>query len=409
MRSGMVTGLFLTFLVVGLSIAYRERGRGHLHKLTEKMVDVHQDAPVPRPGGQEAITLTRTRLAGGSMPEFTSVTMLPGRGMNLLQITAFLPSKGEVSLLASPTVEEAERLMSGTGADANGKASLEMGGAFEAPWAGGIWGPSSGGGHLTTTWRGHSIPLPETGNGTAGAVAMGGLILSRSSESAATAAMPDGGQSEVTYEAGDFGAHWPSSTSLNVSVLLTSRSIELTAVARNTGDTAEPIGIGWAPRFAALDGHRDELKMRIPAQMRAEVRDRQSGSPTGVLLPVERTPYDFTARGGVRLGNIDLNDCFVQLRPELMDSGPVAELNDPANNFGLRLMALTPTIKVMRAYAPANSEFVTIEPRYNYDDPFGREWGKDAETGMVVLQPGQSTQWKVRLEIVSLTGDQPPI
>jgi aldose 1-epimerase len=63
----------------------------------------------------------------------------------------------------------------------------------------------------------------------------------------------------------------------------------------------------------------------------------------------------------------------------------------------------------MRVEAPADGNFVSIEPQYNYDDPFGREWGKDVDTGMVVLQPGQSTQWKVRLELIALSGSQSPI
>jgi hypothetical protein len=41
------------------------------------------------------------------MPEFLSVTLLPGRGMNVLQITAYIPGKGEVNLLASPSIEGA--------------------------------------------------------------------------------------------------------------------------------------------------------------------------------------------------------------------------------------------------------------------------------------------------------------
>jgi galactose mutarotase-like enzyme len=96
-----------------------------------------------------------------------------------------------------------------------------------------------------------------------------------------------------------------------------------------------------------------------------------------------------------------LEDSFTDLQQGLLDSGPSAELSDPANGFGLRLTALSPTIKTMRVVAPADGDFVTIDPQFNYDDPLGREWGKD--TGMVVLQPGQSTQWKVRLEIYSLS------
>jgi len=388
-------------LVLGLGIAYRERGRGNLHKLTAKIVTEHEDAPVPRPGGQEAIVLTRTRLAGGSVPEFLSATLLPGRGMNVLQITAYVPDKGEVNLMASPTVEDVARAMTGRDADANGEVSLAMGGAFEAPWAGRIWGVASQG-RVNTTWRGHTMALPA-GTGAVTSIARDGLLLAPPADSVNTTAMPDGGQVEATFQAGDFGAHWPSKTDVHVTVLLSSRSIELTVVAHNVGDVAEPIGIGWHPRFAILSGGREQLRLRVPGQIH-EARDPQSGLPTGALLPVAGTAYDFTALDGVRLGKMDLDDGFVQLHKELLDNGPVAELSDPANDFGLRLTALSSTIKAMRVVAKADGDFVSIEPQFNYDDPFGREWG--ADTGMVVLQPGQSTQWKVRLELFSLNGGQ---
>ena len=68
-----------------------------------------------------------------------------------------------------------------------------MGGAFEAPWAGRIWGtPSQGGERITAEWRGHAITLPTTGSD-AGAEARGGLMLARASDSVETSAMPDGG------------------------------------------------------------------------------------------------------------------------------------------------------------------------------------------------------------------------
>ena len=171
---------------------------------------------------------------------------------------------------------------------------------------------------------------------------------------------------------------------------------------RNTGNEAEPIGIGWHPRFAILSGDRGQVTLRMPNGLRAEVRDRRSGLPSGRLLPVAGTEYDFTARNGARLGEMSLDDCFVHLRAGLLENGPIAELRDPKSNYGLRITAMTPTIKAMRAYAPAGADFVSIEPQFNYDDPFGREWASDEDTGMVVLQPGQSVEWKIRLEILSL-------
>lgn len=397
MRSGMVTGLILAALVLGLGIAYRERGRGNLHKLKARIVTERQDAPVPRPGGQEAMVLMRSPMMGGSTPEFTSVTTLPGRGMNVLQITAHIPGKGEVNLLASPPVEGAELAMSGKGEDANGQASLAMGGAFEAPWAGRMWGMQQAGGRVSESWRGHTM-TPQ--------LAAGGLLLAQAAGSAGTTALPDGGQAQAVFGAQAFDGHWPSKTEVTFSVLLSSRSIELTVIAHNTGDVAEPIGIGWRPRFAIL-GSREKLMLRVPGEMREELREGASGQPTGDLLAVAGTAYDFSGIEGAPLGTMGLDDGFVSLHQDLLESGPVAELNDSAGGYGLRLTVLSSTIKAIHVLAPANADFVTIEPQFNYDDPFGREWGKDTDTGMVVLEPGQSTQWKVRLEIVSLAASQP--
>ena len=40
--------------------------------------------------------------------------------------------------------------------------------------------------------------------------------------------------------------------------------------------------------------------------------------------------------------------------------------------------------------------------QYNLPDPFEKEWGGNTNTGMVMLEPGQSTEWKVRLELYDL-------
>jgi galactose mutarotase-like enzyme len=190
---------------------------------------------------------------------------------------------------------------------------------------------------------------------------------------------------------------------ISTSVQLSSRAVEMRVVARNTGNEPQPIGIGWGPRFAVSDKERQTLMLRLPSAMRAEVRDRHTGVPSGRLLPAVGTEYDFTARTGSALPALDLDDTFVQLRQALLDNGPVAELRDPGNNYGLRLTLLSSSIKAIHVTAPANGGFVTITPQFNYDDPFGREWPRDEDTGMVVLQPGRSATWRIRLEIFSLT------
>jgi galactose mutarotase-like enzyme len=137
--------------------------------------------------------------------------------------------------------------------------------------------------------------------------------------------------------------------------------------------------------------------------MRAETAAGTGTLPSGKLLPVAGTPYDFTMRDGATLGKIDLDDTFVHLRHGLMDIGPAMELRDPEHNYGLRMTALTTTIKAVHVVAPAGQPYISIDPRFNYDDPFGHEWSKEPDTGMVVLEPGQSTHWKVRLELFQLS------
>src|ERR1700761_241309 len=58
-------------------------------------------------GGKDVLTLKRAATGNGSKPEFLSVTLFPGRAMNMFQVTANLPGKGEVALMHSPSVAEA--------------------------------------------------------------------------------------------------------------------------------------------------------------------------------------------------------------------------------------------------------------------------------------------------------------
>jgi galactose mutarotase-like enzyme len=360
-----------------------------------------------RPGGQDIVQLQRSQIAGGNGPEFLSATLLPGRGMNLLQITAYLPQKGEVNLLASPPLQEAATILSGTGADANGAKSLSMGAAIEMPWAGRISGVSTPDGkNLSTIWHGNRFVLPTDAKdsyGVAGVVAAGGLLLKQPSDPVNTNVMPDGGEVQATYHPGNFDGHWPSQTEITTTVQLSGKAITMKIVARNTGNTAEPMGIGWHPRFAVLNGRRAQMMLRLPEGLRVEVKDRRSGELSGRLVPVDRTEYDFTGRTGAQLGALNLDDSFVHLKTGLMENGPMAELRDPENDYGLRITATTSTIKAIRVYAPLDGSYISVEPQSNYDDPFGHQWAKDEDTGMVVLQPGQSMQWKIRLEIFSLS------
>ena len=110
MRSGLLTVLVLTLVLVGLAFGWREHRMGQFAQLKRELSKKPVRDVTVKPGGQDIIQLQRSQMIGGNGPEFLSATLLPGRGMNLLQIKAYLPQKGEVNLLASPTLEEAGRV-----------------------------------------------------------------------------------------------------------------------------------------------------------------------------------------------------------------------------------------------------------------------------------------------------------
>jgi hypothetical protein len=392
----MVTGLILGVLAMIFVLAYRQHVQGNFHKLKQRMVTERPQAAIPMPGGQEAIELTRTRLMEDAAPEFLSMTLLPGRGMNVLQIRGFVPSTGEVDLLASPGVDEAAAAMTGRDVDAGGRYSLKAGGAFEVPWADEIWGASSGGdGRTSIQWQGQPVELSPMASPW-----VGGLMLATPSESSNSSTLPDGGQAEANFNG--FDDHWPSTMDVRTAALLSGHTVDLTVVVRNTGSTAEPIGIGWRPRFAIQNGARSRLRLHIPGESVVEQGGRRSGIPTGRLTPVAHTAFDYSAPGGAKLPDDSMDICFADLQQGVMDNGPAAELSDPLNGYKLRLTALSPEIKAIHVTMPADGSYISIDPQFNYPDPFGHEWDKAGGTGMVVLQPGQSTEWKVRLEILPL-------
>jgi hypothetical protein len=82
-----------------------------------------------RIGCQPVIMLIRKRNGNNCKPTSLSAVVLPGCGMNLILITAYLPGEIEISLLHSPSIEEATSILGGPG-DPNGTKSFTMCGDF---------------------------------------------------------------------------------------------------------------------------------------------------------------------------------------------------------------------------------------------------------------------------------------
>ncbi len=349
-------------------------------------------------GGQKLVTLHRAAVSK-TKPEFTSVTLAPGRGMELIQITANFPGKGSVNVLASPDLATAKQMLDEKD-DANGDLGYRLGSAFLVPYPNRIRGKLSADGKtLTTSWEGHTITLPANNigkNPEAERHAMHGLILKAKTDDVKVKDIAGGQEVTGVIHAGDFSGHWLSKTDLDVTISLTADAVDASIVAHNVGSEPEPIAIGWHPYFALPSGDRTQARIHIPGSNLAEVDNYDNVFPTGKIKPVDGTQYDLRAPGGVALAKNFYDDNWSKLA---WNNGVVTvKVIDPAAKYGVDIVGISPEIKTIQMYAPPAMQFVAIEDQFNFANPFGKEWGK-MDTGMVTLKPGQSTKWHVRLHV----------
>jgi len=363
------------------------------------LTTVSAQAAAPEPtqiNGQQIVVLKRNATSGGTKPEFLSATILPGRGMNLLQITANLPGKGVVEIFATPPLDQVAKALSG---DKFGNMSFStFGGAYLVPYANRIRGTlSEDGQSVTTEWHGKKLVLPANWAGknpSAERHSIHGLILARKADDLQIS--KDGSSVTATIHAGNFDGHWLSSTDLVIQITLRENSVDSTITATNVGQEAEPMGIGWHPYFAIPSGKRDQVRLHIPATQHVETNNLDDVFPTGKITAVKGTRYDFTAPQGKLIGNELYDESFSGL---VRSNGRVrVDLIDPAAHYGIHIDGLSPEIKTVQFYAPKDKPFVALEEQFNFGDPLSKVW-KGIDSGMVTLAPGQSTTWQVQLQL----------
>jgi aldose 1-epimerase len=401
--SGQMTPAILATLGLALIAGSLFHRRGKFHVIRQR-VSTANDEPVRSlgPGGQDPITLTRQTNANSYSPEFTSITMLPGRGMDIWQLTATLPGRGETPLLVSPPLAEASTLLAGTGTDANGSGSSSFGASFLAPFASYVMGvPAPGTGMLQTIWQTQRLSFASATPGTL--MSIEGLLLNRPTDAVKITSAQFTKSAMATFHAGSFSGGWASDTDMTILVELSERTLEMTVTAQNIGTTPEPFGIGWHPYFAIPGKDRSNVTLVIPSTTHLASSVKGSTLPSGDTDVSADAANQFIHATGTRLGGMSIDETYTDLRSAALADGPIAEFRDPGAGYGLRIIPLTPVIKTMHVVAPANKNWVSIQPNMNVPDPFGREWEKLDSTGMVTLQPGDSVTWKVRVEIFALT------
>jgi len=352
-------------------------------------------------GGEPVVILKRPRAAGSEKPQFLEATLLPGFGMNLLQVKAYFPGKGEVNVMASPDLAGAKELLE-KGNDEWGTQSFRIGGAFIMPYVNRIRGKLSPDGKwIETTILGKDITLPANFHGKnpgAEIHSIHGYVFAAKFQDVKSM---DGATESIAsgiLHGGNFGGHWLSKTDVTIRAILKDNSLDLEVIAKNVGDEIDPIAITFHPYFQFPSGDRTQARLHLPAEERTGVDNYDNVFPTGEVLPVKGTPFDFTAMGGAPLGKMFMDDCFTDLKRNKEGNAEI-EVIDPAANYGVRILGISPQIKSIQVYAPPEKNFVAVEPQFNLVDPYNKKvWGK-RDTGIVSVQPGQSVTWHVKLEL----------
>ncbi len=391
---------FLTKILFGLLSISVVLVASHPCRIAAQAASEQTTAAPLQIGGLAPVTLKRVATSNGAKPEFLSLTFLPGLGMNVFQITANIPGKGEIPILTSPSLEELASRLSGK----SGGIGAGFGTAFLIPYPNRIFGElSADGATLTTEWHGHTIALPanpRVGNQRASSkgVVMHGLIFNDRGHDLHTESTVNGQTATAVIHAGSFGGHWPSDTDLYFTFTLTGDAVDEKITATNIGHEDEPMAIGAHPYFAIPSEDRAQARLHIPAEKIAGITSYEEEMPTGELKPVNGTLYDYRAAEGVPLDDHALDDNFSHL---LRTHGAVeVMLIDPKAHYGIDVEGVSPTIKTVQVYSPQGKNFVAVEDQFNFVDPFGKEW-KGMDTGMVTLHPGQSTTWDVRLRLLN--------
>jgi aldose 1-epimerase len=346
-------------------------------------------------GGMPAARL-RIDPAEAQGPAFLEATVLPGRGMMLLQARLRLPSGGIVDAIVAPGEAEAARALSGGPEDFAGNLSFSFGGAILAPFANRIRGAAVAGRQIQTDIAGRPVRLPANWSGKAPGAeryAMHGLILASRFE------VREHTPRLVTAhrEADDFNGRWSGRMRLEVTWRLDGGALGLQVGAINIGKEATPVGIGWHPYFRLPSGDRRQACLRLAARSRVLVDNYDDVLPTGEIEAVAGGAYDFTGAHGRALADLYLDDCFT----DLDQGGPLAELRDPASGLGLRISSPTDAVRAVQVFAPPDKPYVVIEPQFNLADPYGGEWG-GRDTGMRLLQPGEMATYEARVEPFAL-------
>jgi len=236
--------------------------------------------------------------------------------------------------------------------------------------------------------RTHTLPVndPETGDAIHGFLYGRKLSITRRKAGKDTA--------EIRLEGTiDEAPGYPFRMRISLDYRLEGEGFRIDFRIMNRGQEAAPFSVGWHPYFTLLEAETagtssegisctraNDLQLRIPGDGYIETDGNQT--PSGRILPVEGSPFDFQVFQPVGPNNLDLG--FVN--PEGW-----AECRSP--DFTLRIEQ-SELFGYTQVFVPPSRSSIALEPVSAGVDAFNRP-----KIGLRVLEPGkEETGWvRVRL------------
>lgn len=338
--SGLLTALILAAVLGVVGALWVAHLHGKLHKLSTAEIPP-DTAVLPRPGDQDVLEMNRMAPTSSITPEFVSLGAMPGLGMGILQLALNLPGRDPQGLLqATPIASMAPLLDKKTFA---AKPGLEY-----SPISLKVF-------PLQGSSEGQEILDAQASQGVRNDMVPGGT-----GATADFVPAPTPGPTGITV--------LPSGFQTKVSATISDRGFDLTISAKNVSQQSQAVVLSWTPKFLLPADGLEKLLITPP--------------DTTDPLPSEKS-----AVKEIALKPQGLPKTWSGLKYSYLSAGSELQLHNLQDGYILKITALTPTIRTVRADLVPGGQALALT--FSSEGPAGKR---------TVIEPGETMQWRLRIQ-----------